>query len=101
MKDDPLQLPDELQARRALVDALVADAAPKLAEAARKHGDRFVSLAAASDGDVALHYRVLAILAQGGDAAALRKELVAMHGLDWDTRKPVLVTLPANAAPEQ
>jgi len=101
VKDDPLQLPDEIQARRALVDALVADAGPKLAEAARKHGDRFVSLAAASEGDVALHYCVLAILAQGGDAAALRKELVAMHGLDWDTRKPVLATLPANAAPEQ
>lgn len=100
VKDDPLQLPDEIQARKALVDAFVADALPKLAEAAKRHGDRFVSLAAASEGDVALHYRVLAILAQGGDAAALRKELAATHGLDWDTRKPVLASLPANEAPE-
>lgn len=100
VKDDPLQLPDEIQARRALVDALVAEAAPKLSEAARKHGDRFLSLAAASEGDVALHYRVLAILAQGGDAAALRKELVSTHGLDWDTRRPVLASLPANTRPE-
>ena len=101
VKDDPLQLPDEIQARRALVDALVAECAPKLADAARHHGDRFVSLAAAGEGDVALHYRVLAILAQGGDAAALRKELIATHGLDWDTRKPVLASLPANAAPQE
>lgn len=101
VKDDPLQLPDELQARRALVDALVAESAPKLSEAARKHGDRFLSLAAASEGDVALHYRVLAILAQGGDGAALRTELVATHGLDWDTRRPVLASLPANTPPEE
>jgi hypothetical protein len=100
VKDDPLQLPDEIQARRALVDALVAESAPKLAEAARHHGDRFVSLAAASEGDVALHFRVLAILAEGGDAAALRKELIATHGLDWDTRRPVLASLPSNAKPD-
>ena len=98
--DDLLELPDEIQARRALVDALVAESAPKLAEAARRHGERFLSLAKASDGDVALHYRVLAILAQGGDGQALRNELAESHGLDWDTRRPVLASLPTFPHPE-
>lgn len=101
VKDDPLQLPDENQARRALVDAFVAEMLPQLAEAARKHGDRFVSLATAADGDEALHYRVLAILAGGGDAAALRKELASSHGIDWDTRKPLLASLPALERPDE
>ena len=101
VKDDPLQLPDENQARRALVDAFVAQMLPQISDAARKHGDRFVSLAAGSDGDTALHYRVLAILANGGDPALLRRELSVSHGIDWDTRRPVLATLPALTRPDE